>query len=267
VTTMPSDYYARLGLTREASFEEIKKSYRAKALELHPDRAGGSEEAFKGLTEAYAVLSDNALRARYDDALKRSPSGTTPDFDADDALKDLFTHPEFAQMFKNMANDMNSQGLKVDASLMKRIFGPETLIMGGVFLLGRGSLWGLAASVAQVAAKKVLKDKLEAKGGITPESIKGAKEGVNEWLQKAKNSKKSVETKESSGVAKETLKMSVDAQKLKDGGKIIIKIPSATGLATLAISLAAGTKSGTLLRLPKKGRSGNDLYLEILEKF
>jgi molecular chaperone DnaJ len=63
------DYYEVLGVNREADAEEIKKNYRKLALQHHPDRNPGdkaSEEKFKEAAEAYAVLSDEDKRARYD---------------------------------------------------------------------------------------------------------------------------------------------------------------------------------------------------------
>jgi len=63
------DYYAILGVQRDASAEEIKKAYRRAAIQYHPDRNPGDAEAearFKQCAEAYEVLSDPDKRARYD---------------------------------------------------------------------------------------------------------------------------------------------------------------------------------------------------------
>lgn len=60
-----SDLYVLLELSPEASPDDIKRAYRRKAREHHPD-AGGDEETFKALTHAYQVLSDPQKRARYD---------------------------------------------------------------------------------------------------------------------------------------------------------------------------------------------------------
>lgn len=63
------DYYEVLEVSRGASTEEIKKAYRKKAIQYHPDKNPGnkeSEELFKEATEAYQVLSDPENRRRYD---------------------------------------------------------------------------------------------------------------------------------------------------------------------------------------------------------
>jgi molecular chaperone DnaJ len=63
------DYYEVLGVSRNASEQEIKSSYRKLALQFHPDRNPGNQEAeekFKEAAEAYSVLSDAQKRANYD---------------------------------------------------------------------------------------------------------------------------------------------------------------------------------------------------------
>ena len=63
------DYYEVLGVERDADQRTIKKAYRQKAMELHPDRNPDNAEAedlFKKAAEAYAVLSDENKKARYD---------------------------------------------------------------------------------------------------------------------------------------------------------------------------------------------------------
>jgi molecular chaperone DnaJ len=63
---MSKDYYKILGLEKGASAEEIKKAFRKKAHEYHPDKAGGNEAKFKEVNEAYQVLSDSKKKAQYD---------------------------------------------------------------------------------------------------------------------------------------------------------------------------------------------------------
>ncbi len=63
------DYYEVLGVSSDASVEDIRRAYKKRALKYHPDRNKGSKEAeqlFKEATEAYSVLSDDEKRGRYD---------------------------------------------------------------------------------------------------------------------------------------------------------------------------------------------------------
>lgn len=60
------DYYETLGVSKEASADEIKKAFRKAAVKLHPDKEGGDEVKFKEASEAYDVLKDQQKRQRYD---------------------------------------------------------------------------------------------------------------------------------------------------------------------------------------------------------
>jgi len=59
------DYYSLLGLTKKATDDEIKRAFRKKAHEYHPDK-GGDAEKFKKVNEAYQTLSDKEKRQQYD---------------------------------------------------------------------------------------------------------------------------------------------------------------------------------------------------------
>ena len=71
------DYYTILGVSKDASVEEIKKAYHKLAHKHHPDK-GGSDQKFKEVSEAYQILSDNDKRAQYDRFGKVFDGGSAP---------------------------------------------------------------------------------------------------------------------------------------------------------------------------------------------
>ena len=75
---MRKDYYATLGVAKNASDEDIKKAYRKLAMKYHPDRnpddTAKAEEAFKAVKEAYEILSEPEKRNEYDEANKPRPN-------------------------------------------------------------------------------------------------------------------------------------------------------------------------------------------------
>lgn len=107
MATSKRDLYEVLGVKKDASPEEIKKSYRQLALKYHPDRNPGDQDAdrrFKEAAEAYEVLSDRDKRARYDRYGHAGLEGSAVhDFQsADDimsAFSDIFGGGLFGDLF------------------------------------------------------------------------------------------------------------------------------------------------------------------------
>jgi len=96
------DYYEILGLKKNATLEEIKKTYRELALRFHPDRVPHeqkkeAEEKFKEISEAYAVLSDSNKRALYD---QYGHSGIDQRY----AEEDIFKGADFSSVFQGMGD-------------------------------------------------------------------------------------------------------------------------------------------------------------------
>lgn len=105
---MSKDYYSLLGVNKESSSEEIKKSYRTLSKKYHPDisKEEDAEEKFKAINEAYSVLSDEKKKSNYDRfGSEKGPGGYgggqdqgfggSPDFNFEDIFSgfgDIFGH-------------------------------------------------------------------------------------------------------------------------------------------------------------------------------
>ncbi len=109
------DYYKILGVSKNASTEEIKKAYRKLALKFHPDRNQGNKEAeekFKEANEAYAVLSDPEKRKQYDTF---GSTGFQQRFSQEDIFRNSDIGSilrEFGINFGGMGGGFNSGGFR-----------------------------------------------------------------------------------------------------------------------------------------------------------
>jgi len=89
------DYYEVLEVTKTASNEEIKKAYRKKAIQFHPDKNPGdkaAEEKFKEAAEAYEILSNEDKRRRYDQFGHAGVSGSAGGYGDGMTMDDIFSH-------------------------------------------------------------------------------------------------------------------------------------------------------------------------------
>jgi molecular chaperone DnaJ len=100
------DYYRILGVSRDASADEVKRAYRKLALKFHPDKNPGNKEAelkFKDAAEAYEVLRDEGKRRAYDlygeEGLKGVPHGFSSFADIFEAFGDIFGGGLFEGLF------------------------------------------------------------------------------------------------------------------------------------------------------------------------
>jgi len=101
------DYYDILGVSKDASQEEIKKAYRKKAMKFHPDRNNENpeaEEKFKEASEAYEVLRDEEQRRRYDQFGHQGVNGGGAQGFGGAGVEDIFNH--FSEIFGSDFGDM-----------------------------------------------------------------------------------------------------------------------------------------------------------------
>ncbi len=114
------DYYEVLGLSKNATQDEIKKAYRKLAKEHHPDK-GGDETIFKEIAEAYEVLSDKTKKEQYDKHGHTKPSmgggGYNP-------MEDFFNRTGFSQFFnRQQQQQQRGSNLTINVKLtLEEIF-------------------------------------------------------------------------------------------------------------------------------------------------
>ena len=114
--SVKGDYYDILGVPKTASLDEIKKAYREMALKFHPDRVPAeekksAEDKFKGISEAYAVLSDASKRDLYN---QYGHSGIDQKY----AQEDIFKGADFSSIFREMGGGSGGGG-----SIFEELFG------------------------------------------------------------------------------------------------------------------------------------------------
>jgi len=106
------DYYQALGVSRDATPDEIKKAYRKLAMKYHPDKAKGdkkqAEEKFKQISEAYAVLSNPEKKKEFDEFGSQA-------FKQKFSQEDIFRGFDFSDIFGDGASE----------SIFSRIFGGQ----------------------------------------------------------------------------------------------------------------------------------------------
>src|SRR5262245_28584189 len=151
---LDKDYYAILGVRRDAVEEEIRKAYRRLALEWHPDRRPDdprAAERFKEVSEAYAVLINPARRREYDE-VSRAGGARTFRPRQDDLFRDLFTDPRASTIFEDLAREFERMGMRVDArSFRHTLFGGRAVVTGGVFVISPLTVLPTLLRVARVA--------------------------------------------------------------------------------------------------------------------
>ena len=246
-----SDYYDILGVSKNASSEEIKKAYRKQALEWHPDRHKDEKEAaekrFKEINEAYQILSDTQKRSAYDQFGHSafSPGGMP----GGSPFGQTGRYGPFTYSYYSTGGNGGNPFASFD-------FGDPFEIFEQFF--GGGSPFRQAR---QVPRYSITLDFLEAINGVTKDvSISGKKRKV----------KIPAGVDEGSRINFGDFILSVNVKPHKiferDGEDIFVRIAVPYSLAALGgeikvptvdgdikIRVRPGTQSGTMLRLREKG--------------
>lgn len=114
---MEKNFYKILGVSENATADEIKKAYRKIAMKYHPDKNPGNKEAeskFKAAAEAYDVLSDGQKKAKYDqfgeEGLKNNGQGSYGNNFYTEDLNDLFKNSPFGSFFEGGGRHKTNYG-------------------------------------------------------------------------------------------------------------------------------------------------------------
>lgn len=158
------DYYKILGISKNASQEEIKKAYRKLALKYHPDRNKGNKEAeerFKDINEAYAVLSDPEKRKQYD---MLGAEGFQSRF----SQQDIFRGFDFESIFRDFGFGFGGRVRDIFSEILGDFGGTSYYFTGSPFeraesysprgIKGRDLIYELPVTLDEVArgAKKTI---------------------------------------------------------------------------------------------------------------
>ena len=251
------DYYEVLGVSKEASLDEIKSSFRKLAKKYHPDvsKEPNAAEKFKEAQEAYAVLSDDQKRKQYDQFGHNAFSGDNgfPGFDFSDIdLSDIF-----GDLFGGGFSDFFSSG-RTSSSTRKR--------------KGRDSLMEMSLTFEEAVfgTKKTIKlnvavncEECNGKGGLGEKTCSvchgsGKITTEQRTMFGAYMTKTTCHHCGGKGVSYNTVCKSCQGK----GKKMETK--------TIEVSIPAGVDTGNQLRIPGKGEAGinggpnGDVYLEFI---
>jgi DnaJ-class molecular chaperone len=240
------DYYAILGLAPDANEDEIRRTYRRLALQWHPDRNPGdarAEERFKEISEAYAVLIDATKRGAYDGA--RS-AGRTGGFRAsrEDVFRDLFNDPRASAIFEELARELARAGLRVDRRDFERtLFGGHVVMGSRVFVISPRTLWRLGRAVLRGVPAPTPTPVLPRAGLLGRALALG---------RRLLGSSDGAAARPSEDV---TYPLRLTAAEAAQGGRKHVKLRRVDGDDDVLVTIPAGVREGTRLRLRGKGRA------------
>ncbi len=265
------DYYHILGLSKNCSPEEIRKSYRKLAMLYHPDRNPGdptAEERFKEVAEAYGVLTDPTKRQQYDSCRRSGHTSTTGNegftYSQEDILRDLFKDPHFQQMFSGLLREFQRSGLRSGSRFIKRSFfgGKGGVFLGGIFFLG-----SLAGPILNGAARKSLSGNaslLKSVGSAVGSLVHSSYKAITKRREQGPKGTISAPDYDT------TYHTPLTEAEFRTGKTVQILVYGEKGEQTLKVKIPPGSHSGQKLRLKGKGRISplgrGDLYLHLVKK-
>jgi DnaJ-class molecular chaperone len=281
------EYYAILGLKDDASPEEIRKAYRKLALHYHPDRNrgdAGAEERFKAISEAYGVLMDPEKRQMYDlsrhagvgaSAGHRSEPGAYSS--QEEILKDLLHNRDASAIFEDLTREFQRMGFRFDDGFVRHVFfGGRGVVFGGVFF-GGPFTWGRRGESEHIGGfgrrfepwgpwlrtgRTVKAPEQRPPGLFTrlAQAVQSVASGLGQVARLALGSGRRG--------GDLTHDLGITSDEARHGVKKQVRLARGTETEEVLVTIPAGVRPGTRLRLRGKGNSGaagerGDLYLRI----
>jgi curved DNA-binding protein len=274
---LDKDYYAILGVAREATEDEIRRAYRRQALEWHPDRRSGDPRAgerFKEISEAYAVLINPARRREYDEARRAGAAGAFR-HTQDELFRDLFADPWASAVFTEIAREFERRGMRVDQHYFRHtLFGGRAVVVGGVFVVSPLTLFPRLFRIARAALRSA-----RAARPVTGREANTLPGPGREFFATLARVARSLLAPSKDAVAPSgsesedvTLPLRLLRREAEFGGERRVTLNWLARPEEVRVAIPPGLASGTRLRLRGKGRprpdgSRGDAYLvvEIVE--
>ncbi|MGP8080388.1 MAG: DnaJ domain-containing protein [Dehalococcoidales bacterium] len=278
------DYYQILGVSEDATEEDIKNAFRKLAFKYHPDKNPGNEkqaeEKFKEINEAYSILSDAGKRRQYDFAKKSGYTGTGyPGFgySQSDIFRDAFSNPETIEALNEM---FRQAGLRFDQDFRNRTFFSGSGVVFS-FYSGPG---GTRQTVYRYGnGNGNIEENLNGNiNGNVNQQLNGDENDVppgyfNVATERKPGFFERLETRMIKWFTNFTLRMlfgvkpridmrikfKLSAVEAASGGEKTVTLKTGPGKKKLAVNIPAGVKTGSSIRLRGLGKNGGDLYLDV----
>ena len=275
------DYYKILGVSENASQEDIKNAFRKLAFKYHPDKNPGNEkpaeEKFKEINEAYSILSDADKRRQYDFAKKSGFTNTGyPGFgySQSDIFRDAFSNPANIEELNRM---FQQAGLRFDQDFLNRTFFSGNGFIFQFYSTPQGSRQTVYRSGS--ANGNITQNMDGLLNDIPPEYLNASappgKPGFFDRLElKMVNWFTRLTLRMLFGVRVETPKPGIDRRQkfelsvseAEEGIEKTVVIKNGFRTKKLIVNVPAGIKTGNSIRLRGMGKKGGDFYLDVKVK-
>ncbi len=267
------NYYQVLGVSENASEEDIRKAFRKLAFQYHPDKNPGhekeAEKKFKDINEAFCVLNDRAKRQQYDLFRKGQTAeagyraaGQGFRYSQEDIFRDTFTN----RTSMDELNRMFAQaGLRFDQDFLNRVFFSAN---NGIFRVYYGSFQGAQTShsanntgapFSGAEVKTPYKKTGFLERFLTRATLKLGNFALKKML--------GLQFEEPQASLDHYQELALSSSEATSGGEKAIKLKRKNFSRKIIVKIPPGIQSGTKIRLKglgqHKGQQTGDLYLEV----